>query len=239
MLQQNANTAFIFPLIDQHFGKSIKHISIIPHRSLHLESTEPIIQKIRTVFAQLLTQQTIAFENEKTIVLRNSLMLSSVVELLITAIKSAGYQYNQEVFICIDCNNRGNHEVYEIDELAFEQSVEDVRGYYQKIADAYNPLIIANPFSLSDIKAYQSLHLAIGEKTLLTASVEPKDNTSLFSAKACSCIWLDMHSASQREEIVNAIANIHKYKLKAIVSINNPRFIEYFEPKAPDFIHFA
>ena len=147
---------------------------------------------------------------------------SLALDLIINAIKEAGYVPGKEVFIALDVAASELYEngKYKIDNK--ELSVEEMIEYYEILIKKYPIISIEDPFDENDFDALSKLTEKIGNKVMLVGDDYFVTNSKYLlkgiNSKAGNAILLKANQVGTISEMIKAITLARKNKYRMIIS---------------------
>ncbi len=147
---------------------------------------------------------------------------SLALDLIINAIKEAGYIPGKEVFIALDVAASELYEngKYKIDNK--ELSVEEMIEYYEILIKKYPIISIEDPFDENDFDALSKLTEKIGNKVMLVGDDYFVTNSKYLlkgiNSKAGNAILLKANQVGTISEMIKTITLARKNKYRMIIS---------------------
>ncbi len=147
---------------------------------------------------------------------------SLALDLIINAIKEAGYVPGKEVFIALDVAASELYEngKYKIDNK--ELSVEEMIEYYEILIKKYPIISIEDPFDENDFDALSKLTEKIGNKVMLVGDDYFVTNSKYLlkgiNSKAGNAILLKANQVGTISEMIKTITLARKNKYRMIIS---------------------
>lgn len=147
---------------------------------------------------------------------------SLALDLIINAIKEAGYVPGKEVFIALDVAASELYEngKYKIDNK--ELSVEEMIEYYEILIKKYPIISIEDPFDENDFDALSKLTEKIGNKVMLVGDDYFVTNSKYLlkgiNSKAGNAILLKANQVGTVSEMIKTITLARKNKYRMIIS---------------------
>lgn len=147
---------------------------------------------------------------------------SLALDLIINAIKEAGYVPGKEVFIALDVAASELYEngKYKIDNK--ELSVEEMIEYYEILIKKYPIISIEDPFDENDFDALSKLTEKIGSKVMLVGDDYFVTNSKYLlkgiNSKAGNAILLKANQVGTISEMIKTITLARKNKYRMIIS---------------------
>lgn len=147
---------------------------------------------------------------------------SLALDLIINAIKEAGYVPGKEVFIALDVAASELYEngKYKIDNK--ELSVEEMIEYYEILIKKYPIISIEDPFDENDFDALSKLTEKIGNKIMLVGDDYFVTNSKYLlkgiNSKAGNAILLKANQVGTISEMIKTITLARKNKYRMIIS---------------------
>lgn len=147
---------------------------------------------------------------------------SLALDLIINAIKEAGYFPGKEVFIALDVAASELYEngKYKIDNK--ELSVEEMIEYYEILIKKYPIISIEDPFDENDFDALSKLTEKIGNKVMLVGDDYFVTNSKYLlkgiNSKAGNAILLKANQVGTISEMIKTITLARKNKYRMIIS---------------------
>ena len=147
---------------------------------------------------------------------------SLALDLIINAIKEAGYVPGKEVFIALDVAASELYEngKYKIDNK--ELSVEEMIEYYEILIKKYPIISIEDPFDENDFDALSKLTEKIGNKVMLVGDDYFVTNSKYLlkgiNSKAANAILLKANQVGTISEMIKTITLARKNKYRMIIS---------------------
>ena len=147
---------------------------------------------------------------------------SLALDLIINAIKEAGYVPGKEVFIALDVAASELYEngKYKIDSK--ELSVEEMIEYYEILIKKYPIISIEDPFDENDFDALSKLTEKIGNKVMLVGDDYFVTNSKYLlkgiNSKAGNAILLKANQVGTISEMIKTITLARKNKYRMIIS---------------------
>lgn len=147
---------------------------------------------------------------------------SLALDLIINAIKEAGYVPGKEVFIALDVAASELYEngKYKIDNKKL--SVEEMIEYYEILIKKYPIISIEDPFDENDFDALSKLTEKIGNKVMLVGDDYFVTNSKYLlkgiNSKAGNAILLKANQVGTISEMIKTITLARKNKYRMIIS---------------------
>ena len=147
---------------------------------------------------------------------------SLALDLIINAIKEAGYVPGKEVFIALDVAASELYEngKYKIDNKKL--SVEEMIEYYEILIKKYPIISIEDPFDENDFDALSKLTKKIGNKVMLVGDDYFVTNSKYLlkgiNSKAGNAILLKANQVGTISEMIKTITLARKNKYRMIIS---------------------
>lgn len=147
---------------------------------------------------------------------------SLALDLIINAIKEAGYVPGKEVFIALDVAASELYEngKYKIDNK--ELSVEEMIEYYEILIKKYPIISIEDPFDENDFDALSKLTEKIGNKVMIVGDDYFVTNSKYLlkgiNSKAGNAILLKANQVGTISEMIKTITLARKNKYRMIIS---------------------
>ena len=147
---------------------------------------------------------------------------SLALDLIINAIKDAGYVPGKEVFIALDVAASELYEngKYKIDNKKL--SVEEMIEYYEILIKKYPIISIEDPFDENDFDALSKLTEKIGNKVMLVGDDYFVTNSKYLlkgiNSKAGNAILLKANQVGTISEMIKTITLARKNKYRMIIS---------------------
>ena len=147
---------------------------------------------------------------------------SLALDLILNAIKEAGYVPGKEVFIALDVAASELYEngKYKIDNK--ELSVEEMIEYYEILIKKYPIISIEDPFDENDFDALSKLTEKIGNKVMLVGDDYFVTNSKYLlkgiNSKAGNAILLKANQVGTISEMIKTITLARKNKYRMIIS---------------------
>jgi enolase len=147
---------------------------------------------------------------------------SLALDLIVNAIKKAGYIPGKEVFIALDI---AASEIYENGSYKIDGkllTVDELIGYYQALIKKYPIISIEDPFVENDFEAYAKLTKILGNKIMLVGDDYFVTNSKYLlegiNNNAGNAILLKANQVGTITEMIKTITLARKNKYRMIIS---------------------
>ena len=147
---------------------------------------------------------------------------AEALDLIVEAIKNAGYIPGKDVYIALDV---AASEMYEYGKYRIDRkllSVDEMIEYYQKICDKYPILSIEDPFFEDDFEALAKFTKIMGDKIMIVGDDYFVTNKIYLKKgidnKAGNAILLKANQVGTVSEMIDTISLASKNKYKMIIS---------------------
>ena len=147
---------------------------------------------------------------------------SLALDLIVSAIKKAGYIPGKDVFIALDvaASEIYTDGSYKIDGKLL--TVDELIGYYQALIKKYPIISIEDPFDENDLDALAKLTEAVGNKVMLVGDdyfvTNSKYLTEGINKKAGNAILLKANQIGTITEMIKTITVARKNKYRMVIS---------------------
>ena len=157
---------------------------------------------------------------------------SLALDLIVNAIKEAGYIPGKDVFIALDVAASEIYEngCYKIDNKLL--NVDELIGYYQALIKKYPIISIEDPFHEDDFEALEKLTEIIGNKVMLVGDDYFVTNSKYLQQgidkNAGNAILLKANQVGTVTEMIDTITTARKNKYRMVISHRSGETMDTF-----------